>query len=129
MENQVIRATVKAMKTELSDGGSEAPSQGGTGLGAAVLLVLVGLCVAISKLPAAEPLPATNSLITQPLSRAEAINVALRQNPSILRAQKDVAAAHGVMSENRAIGRRQLRLTGNSTQVAAEDVGTAQSKS
>src|SRR5207245_8384777 len=122
MENQVIRATVKAMKTELSDGGSEAPSQGGTGLGAAVLLVLVGLCVAISKLPAAEPLPATNSLITQPLSRAEAINVALRQNPSILRAQKDVAAAHGVMIQTRAIPIPKIRLTGNYTAVEPTDV-------
>src|SRR5437016_6179753 len=119
MENQVIRAIVKAMKTELTEGGSEALLQGRTGR---VIAVLLGLCITTPQLSAGEPLPATNSLITQPLSRAEAINVALRQNPSILRAQKDVAAAHGVMIQTRAIAMPKLRLTGNYTAVEPTDV-------
>src|SRR5947207_792592 len=77
---------VVAMKTELSDGGTEALSHRRPGRIIWVLLMLLGLCVAITSLPATEPLTTTNSLITQPLSRAEAINMALRQNPNILRA-------------------------------------------
>src|SRR6266566_342590 len=114
---------VVAMKAELTDGGIEARSHGGPGQVIGFLIVLLGLCIiTISKLPAAEPLSATNSLITQPLSRSEAINVALRQNPSILRAQKDVAAAHGVMIQTRAIAMPKLRLTGNYTAVEPTDV-------
>ncbi len=122
MENQVIRATVKAMKTELTEGGSEALLQGRTERVIAVLPVLLGLCITTPQLSAGEPLPAANRLITQPLSRAEAINVALRQNPSILRAQKDVAAAHGVMIQTRAIAIPKIRLTGNYTAVEPTDV-------
>jgi len=111
------------MKAELTDGGIEARSHGGPGQVIGFLIVLLGLCIiTISKLPAAEPLSATNSLITQPLSRSEAINVALRQNPNILRAQKDVAAAHGVVIQTRAIAIPKLRLTGNYTAVEPTDV-------
>src|SRR6267142_6864557 len=101
------------MKTELTDGETEAPWHRKTGRFIGVLVALSGLCVAISKGTASELLSTTNSLITQPLSRSEAINVALRQNPNILRAQKDVAAAHGVVIQTRAIAIPKLRLTGN----------------
>ena len=109
------------MKTELTDG-TGGPSNGRAGQFTGVLLVLSGLYIAISKVAAAETSPTTNSLITQPLSRSEAINVALRQNPNILRAQKDVAAAHGVVIQTRAIAIPKLRLMGNYTAVEPTDV-------
>jgi len=61
------------MKTELTDGETEAPWHRKTGRFIGVLVALSGLCVAISKGTASELLSTTNSLITQPLSRAEAI--------------------------------------------------------
>src|SRR6266478_2109596 len=112
---------VVAMRIELSEGTGR-PSHPGLGRFAGILVVLSGLFLAGSRPAAAEPLAATNSLITQPLSRSEAINVALRQNPSILRAQKDVAAAHGVMIQTRAIAIPKIRMTGNYTAVEPTDV-------
>src|SRR6267378_5431647 len=109
------------MKTELTG----RPPQGGSGRFAGILLVLAGLFLASSKLAAAEPLAATNSLITQPLSRSEAINVALRQNPGILRAQRDVAAAQGVVIQTRAIAIPKIQVTGDYTAVQPSSVDKA----
>src|SRR5690348_5570104 len=86
---------------------------------ATVLLAFFSLQVGpCSQAAAAEPPSSTNnSFITEPLSRAEAITVALRQNPNILRAQKDVAAAQGVVIQTRAVAIPKVRLTGNYTAV------------
>ncbi len=109
------------MKTELTG----RPPQGGPGRFTGILVVLAGLFLASSKLAAAEPLAATNSLITQPLSRSEAINVALRQNPGILRAQRDVAAAQGVVIQTRAIAIPKIQVTGDYTAVQPSSVDRA----
>jgi outer membrane protein len=67
---------------------------------------------------------ATNAFITQPLSLAESINVALQQNPNIMRAQKDVEAAAGVVVQTRAIAIPKLRAAGSYTGVQSSDVDT-----
>ncbi len=109
------------MRIELSEGTGR-PSHPGLGRFAGILVVLSGLFLAGSRPAAAERLATTNSLITQPLSRSEAINVALRQNPGILRAQKDVAAAQGVVIQTRAIAIPKIQVTGDYTAVQPSSV-------
>ena len=58
-------------------------------------------------------LPGTNVFTTQPLSLADTINIALRQNPNIMRAQKDVEAAQGVVVQSRAIAIPKVRAAGS----------------
>ncbi len=66
--------------------------------------------------------PVTNSILTQPLSLADAVNLALKQNPSILRAQKDLEAAQGVAIQTRAIAVPKLRATGGYSALEPSDV-------
>lgn len=51
--------------------------------------------------------------LTQPLSLDEALNVALQQNPAILKSQKDLEATHGVEVQTRAIALPRLRVVGD----------------
>ena len=55
----------------------------------------------------------TPTWISQPLSLAEAVNIALRQNGSIRRGQSDLEAAYGVVVQTRAIALPTLRATGS----------------
>lgn len=64
--------------------------------------------------------PATTGFLTQPLSLAEAVNLALTQNPTIRRAQKDLEASQGVVIQTRAIAVPKVRITGD---YAAMDKG------
>ncbi len=64
---------------------------------------------------------ATN-LISAPLSRVDAINLGLRQNPNILKAEKDVAASQGIAIQTRAIAIPKVRITGNYSAVQPSDV-------
>jgi outer membrane protein TolC len=57
--------------------------------------------------------PVTYNFPTQPLSLADAVNLALTQNPNIRRAQKDLEASHGVVIQTRAISVPKLRVTGS----------------
>ncbi len=75
-----------------------------------------------SRLGAAQASPATNSFFTQPLSLPEAVDLALRQNPSILSAQKDLAAAEGVVIQTRAIVVPKVKVTGNYSAIESSDV-------
>jgi outer membrane protein TolC len=54
----------------------------------------------------------TNGFITQPISLADAVNIALAQNPNIRRAQKDLEASQGVVIQTRAIAVPKVRMTG-----------------
>ena len=65
--------------------------------------VLVCGCYALAPLiiQSAELTAVTNPF--QPLSLAQAINIALQQNPNTLRARKDLEAAEGVSIQMRAI--------------------------
>jgi outer membrane protein TolC len=58
----------------------------------------------------------------QPLALAEAINLALRQNPAILRAEQDLEAAKGVSVQTRAVVLPTVRATGRYSAVASSDV-------
>jgi len=67
---------------------------------------------------------ATNAAIPQPLSLADAVNLALRQNANILRAQKDLEAAQGVVIQTRAIAIPKVGLAGNYSAAQPSDVDT-----
>lgn len=60
--------------------------------------------------------------ITQPLSLADAIDLALRQNPAILRAQKELEVVRGVVIQTRAIVVPKVRATGSYAAVEPSDV-------
>jgi len=68
---------------------------------------------------------ATNSFIPQPLSLADAVNLALQRNASVLRAQKDLEAAEGIAIQTRAIAIPKVNLTGSYSAAASSDVDTA----
>lgn len=53
--------------------------------------------------------------LTQPLSLADALNIALQQNGQILKAKNDLEAAYGIVVQTRAVALPQLRATGNYT--------------
>jgi outer membrane protein len=57
-----------------------------------------------------------------PISLADAINLALRQNPAILRAQKDVEASQGIAIQTRAIALPALAINGNYAAAQRSDV-------
>ncbi len=57
--------------------------------------------------------PLTNNFLTQPISLADAVNLALTQNPNIRRAQKDLEASQGVVIQTRAIAVPKVRITGD----------------
>lgn len=72
---------------------------------------------------AAESPAFTNyTFITEPLSLADAVNVALRQNPAVLRAQKDLVAAQGVAVQTRAIALPKVRVGGSYEAIESSDV-------
>ena len=50
--------------------------------------------------------------LTQPLSLADAINVALKQNAAVLKSQQDVEAAQGIVVQTRAIVLPKLQASG-----------------
>ena len=64
----------------------------------------------------------TNNFVPQPLSLPDAVNLALQRNPNILRAQKDLEAAQGVIIQTRAIAIPKVNLTGNYSAAEPSDV-------
>jgi outer membrane protein len=68
---------------------------------------LMGFAPSISAQPAFDSTPwirpATNAFISEPLSLAEAVNLALRQNPDIRRAQADLETTEGIVIQTRAV--------------------------
>jgi outer membrane protein len=62
---------------------------------------------------AASAAPSTNNFPAVPISLADAVNLALTQNPNIRRAQKDLEASQGVVIQTRAIAVPKLRITGD----------------
>ena len=91
---------------------------------ALVFFALVGRCLSAPPDQGSPRSPATNAFITQPLSLADAVNVALRQNPNIMRAQKDLEAAQGVVVQTRAIAIPKLKAAGGYTGVQSTDIDT-----
>jgi outer membrane protein len=72
---------------------------------------------------AAEPAPAgTNAFIPQPLSLADAVNLGLRHNANVLRAQKDIEATQGVIIQTRAVAIPKVDMAGNFSAVQKTDI-------
>ncbi len=91
-------------------------------------LLLASLLLVAGRLalPAAEPAASTNAptemrpaaapkWLTEPLSLADAINFALRQNSEILKAEQDLQATYGLVVQTRAVALPKIRFTGDYT--------------
>ena len=89
-----------------------------------LIVALVVFCVL--PLQAAETATATNTQgwISRPLSLADAIDVAVRQNANLLKGKSDIEAAYGVVLQTRAVVLPMVRSTGNFT---ANDPGLQES--
>jgi len=68
---------------------------------------------------------ATNSFVPQPLSLADGVNLALQRNPNILRAQKDLEMAQGVIIQTRAVAIPKVNFGGGFSAAQPSDVDTA----
>ncbi len=66
----------------------------------------------------------TNDFFSRPLSLAEAINLALEQNPAILRARKDIEAAEGIRLQFRAVAMPKVAISGAYDAAEPGDVDT-----
>src|SRR4051812_18490069 len=68
------------------------------------------------------PVQAGTNFITQPLSLPDSVNIALRQNPGIRRAQKELEAVQGIVMQTRAIAIPKVRLAGFYSAAETSDV-------
>jgi outer membrane protein len=75
--------------------------------------LFAALCTSVFLTCFVSPAQLTNNFPTQPISLADAVNLALTQNPNIRRAQKDLEASQGVVIQTRAIAVPKLRITGD----------------
>jgi len=92
---------------------------------AKIALIFFALCWTSFFVPAAQatpPIMTTNTFLTRPISLADAVNVALRQNPNILRAKQDIEAAQGVSIQTRAIAIPKVNATGGYNAAQKTDV-------
>ena len=53
--------------------------------------------------------------VSKPLTLADALNLSLRQNRTILKSASDLEAAHGISLQVRAVAIPKVQLTGNYT--------------
>jgi outer membrane protein TolC len=85
---------------------------------------MLGACVAALILGVASSRAGNTvtNFITQPLSLAETVDVALRQNATILKAQTDLEAAEGVVIQTRAVALPKVGIIGDYGAVAEGDV-------
>jgi outer membrane protein len=72
-----------------------------------LLSLLAGFAFAVSAADTNTP-----SWLSRPLSLADSLNVALQQNPTILKAKDDLEAQYGVVVQTRAVALPQLQATG-----------------
>ena len=86
---------------------------------AALMLLVLGVMAARAQSP---PTTTTN-LFSHAISRAEAVDIALRQNSAILKGKADLEAAHGVVVQLRSIAFPTLSAGGVTTPRAASLVG------
>lgn len=96
------------------------PASGGASV---VALMLAGASLWFSLAPAgAAPFSLLNQFVSQPLSMAETVNLALSQNPSILQAKKDIEATEGLIIQTRAIAIPKVIVSGDFKAVQPGDV-------
>ncbi len=108
-------------------GAAESPAvnQGPADSGGATALLLLVLWLAGSAGAAPGALsPPSHQFITQPLSLADALDLALQQNPNILRAKQDLEAAQGVIIETRAVVLPKVAVSGSFNALQPTDVDT-----
>jgi TolC family type I secretion outer membrane protein len=77
--------------------------------------IILALPLALLALALSATAQDTNSAppwLTQPLSLADALNIALTQNPTILKAKNDLEAQYGVVVQTRAVALPQLTASG-----------------
>jgi outer membrane protein TolC len=105
---------------------AEPDEKGGSGGGSGRALALAALAWlwlgGAAAFAASSPPATTNSFLMRPLSLADAVDLALRQNPAILRAQKDLEATEGVTIQTRAIAVPKLNVAGSYNAVQRADV-------
>ena len=101
---------------------AQPPPQRRSSPNALLVLAGVGLWLVTSPASAATSPPGTNSFVTSPLSLADAVNLALAQNPNLLRARKDLEAAQGIAVQTRAIALPSFGLAGAYSAVQQSDV-------
>ncbi len=65
--------------------------------------LILGVVAAAFTVRAQAPRPDATNLFPHPVSRAEAVDIALRQNSAILKGKADLEAAHGVVVQLRSI--------------------------
>ena len=94
------------------------------------LLPLIGCLVLVSASAHATTSPAVvqgnTNFIATPLSMADAINLALQRNASVLRAQKDLEASQGVAVQTRALALPAVTVAGSYGAVQRTDVDVIQ---
>jgi outer membrane protein len=76
------------------------------------IFLALGLLMFAPVAQAAPSSSATNMFPTEPLSLADAVNLALQQNPSILRGQKDLEATQGIVIQTRAVALPKVNVAG-----------------
>ncbi len=89
--------------------------------------LVVFLLALLSLSSVAAPAPARSSpqqFITSPLSLEDVVNIALQQNPAILRAQKDLEATQGITMQTKAIAIPKVNATGSYAAVQPSDIDT-----
>jgi outer membrane protein len=94
---------------------------------ALICLALAWLLVSAPPLHASPTSSTTNAVIPQPLSLADAVNLALTRNANILRSQKDLEVAQGVVIQTRAVAIPKLNLSGSFSAAQPSDVDTVNS--
>jgi outer membrane protein len=86
-------------------------------------LVVFVLALGCSSISAASLAASSlQSLSTEPLSLADAVNLALKQNLTILKAQKDLEVSQGIVIQTRAIAIPKVRVTGGYSALEQSDV-------
>ncbi|HVV00483.1 MAG TPA: TolC family protein, partial [Verrucomicrobiae bacterium] len=95
--------------------------------GARVVIAFLGLSLLGGSAAAAQSTNENIPFITRPISLADAVNIALQQNPSVRRAQKDLEATQGITMQMRAAAVPKFALTGyyNAAQRSDVDIVTS----
>ncbi|HWX22271.1 MAG TPA: TolC family protein [Candidatus Binatia bacterium] len=120
-----------------ANGGNGAPSDGIVGRSVTVeeasesapsprFSQSAGVVAVLGWLALGTPLASAAQLPSQPLSLADAVNVALKQNPNLLKAQKDLEAAQGIVIQTRAITIPKVTVAGSFSAVERSDIDILQ---
>jgi TolC family type I secretion outer membrane protein len=84
-----------------------------------ILMAAVGLaCLSVN----AQTTTTTNAWVSQPLSLVDSLNLAARQNATVLKAKNDLEAQYGLVVQTRAVALPQLTANGNYTRTDRSDI-------